>query len=228
MKSLGSCSIFLLCMLILAPTPTIRADNSEPFVSGSVTLSFADGATMHVEFRAKLHEDGRTSGEMTLSGPKETLNQNVDGTNQDDEETVEKRIEASAEFYFKAAFDCMVVKGTEAVMSGTVNESNSKRYVGQRVLLVVQDRGDGLKSTSADRLTWGLYNSKPRTWVASDAEVENDAGIGASWIATDSERDDDAGIVSDKVESIGCQSFPLSAFSLHKIRNGEGNIEVRP
>lgn len=122
----------------------------------------------------------------------------------------------------------MVVRGTRAVMSGTISESSSEKYVGQRVLLVVQDGGKDSKLSSTDKLTWGLYQQLPRTWVPSDSEVENDTGVGTGWIASDSERDDDIGLMPNKNETVGCQSFPLSSFSLVKVKNGDGEIEVRP
>lgn len=226
--SAGCFALVVLCLLSVQPLLPVQAEKSEPSVVGSVTLSLADGAITHAEFSAQLHDDGTTTGEMTLSGLRNAQEQNSDGRNGDPEERGTKPSNASSRFYFKAAFDCMVVAGTQAVMSGNVTESSSKRYIGQRVLLVVQDRGDGLKSASADRLTWGLYDSKPRTWVPSDAEVENDSGIATSWLATDAERIDDLGIHSDKQGLVGCQSFPFSAFSLVKIKNGDGDIKVRP
>jgi|GEM_PF-268847 len=220
----------LFCLLAFQPLHSSRADKDkeEPSATGSVRVSLADGAVTHAEFEAQLHDDGSTTGQMTFSAFNETARQSMDGTSENGQEPDAKRVEPGSKFYFKASFDCMVITGTQAVMSGSVFESNSKRYVGQRVLLVVQDRGDGLKSASADRLTWGIYNPKPRTWVASDAEVENDTGIATSWLATDGERDDDMGISSEKSELIGCRSFPLSSFSLVKVKNGDGDIKVRP
>ena len=228
MKNVFLFLLLLGFLIVLAPTPSTQADNPERIATGSIKFTLGDGAPSYAEFAAQLHDDGSTTGEMTFSGPKEFLEHNVEGGSQEEKDLKERPAGASTQFYFKAVFDCMVVKGTQAVMSGTVIESNTKRYIGQRVLLVVQDKGDGLKSASADRLTWGLYDPKPRTWVASDAEVENDTGIGTTWLATDAERDDDPGIPSDKSEAIGCQTFPFSSFSLVKLKNGEGDIKVRP
>ena len=46
-----------------------------------------------------------------------------------------------------------------------------------------------------------------------------------AWLATGAERDDDVG-QSDNSEFIWWQSFPLSSFSLVKVKNGDGNIEA--
>ena len=227
MKSICSFSLLLLC-LILAPITLTQADGPEPFARGKVRVSFADGATRYVEFSAKLHDNGSTTGQMMFTSPMETQDQDVDGTNVEQDGSGTKSVPGSSEFYFKADFDCMVVDGTRAVMSGTVNESSSARYLGQRVLLIVQDKGDDKKSTSADKLSWGLYRPTLNAWIPGDSELESDKGVGLTWLATDAERDDDAGRSSDKSEFIGCQSFPISSFSLVKVKNGDGNIEVRP
>jgi len=223
MKRIGIYSLLLTWLLVFTLTPSIQADNPQPSARGKVKLSLTDGAAWQIEFEASLHRDGRTTGEITFIG--QTKKADSDNRGEGVSSTTDK---SWTEFYFKAAFDCMVIKGTRAVMAGTITQSNSEKYVGRRVVLVIQDTEKDVSSLSADKLTWGIYNPVRRTWLASDGELAEDQGVGATWLATDAERDDDPGVSSDKTDSIGCQTFPLSSFSLIKIKKGDGDIEVLP
>ena len=112
-------------------------------------------------------------------------------------------------------------------MSGVITQSNVPAAIGERVLLVVEDNGEGIDSESLDKLTWGVYTDKPRSWIPKDAEREDDPPVPA-WLATDFERTDDAGVPSDKSTIIGCQTFPLSSYTLVDVEHGFGNIQVKP
>jgi hypothetical protein len=220
MKWLDSFSLLLLCLFVL--TPIASADHSDPFANGSVRVILADGLPRQVEFAARLLENGSTMGQMTFRTPSPSTKPSAGS------EIAPASEPSSSAFYFKAALDCMVVRGNRAVMGGAVTESSTESYVGRRVLLVVQDGGETTTTQSNDKLTWGVYSPQVRTWAASDAEVENDMGTGATWLATDAERDDDPGLNSDQSEFKGCGSFPTSAFSLFKVKSGDGDIHVRP
>jgi hypothetical protein len=76
--------------------------------------------------------------------------------------------------------------------------------------------------------TWGLYGTPDLTWVASDAELELDPGIGLTWLATDFEREDDVGIPSHPSTEIGCETFSFGAYAMQELAHGNGNIQVRP
>jgi hypothetical protein len=119
------------------------------------------------------------------------------------------------------------VQGNRAVVAGLVKESNISAYVGRRMLLTVEDGGEG-NNAAPDRYTWGQYRSTAATWVASDAELGVDPGVGLTWIATDAERTDDAGIPSTTPTGIDCQSFPLGSYALEDLPQGSGNIQVKP
>jgi hypothetical protein len=114
-------------------------------------------------------------------------------------------------------------------MVGSVTESSVAHYVGRRFLLVAQDNDGDAKAAIGDRLTWGLYRPSQRAWVAMDSErsVDDEAGPGY-WLATDSERPDDPGVSSQKVETIGCQTFPVTSFSFVDTKHGRGSVQVRP
>jgi hypothetical protein len=112
------------------------------------------------------------------------------------------------------------------VMSGVVTGSNLGDYIGQRVLLVVEDVDEGGERTQ-DTLTWGLYKPVEQNWIPTDAELENDEGARLTWWATDAEREDDKGIPSHPSREITAQGFPLSAYSF-ELKTVEGDIQVRP
>jgi hypothetical protein len=120
------------------------------------------------------------------------------------------------------------ITGNRAVMSGVITESNLLNAIGLRVLLVVEDNGEGIDAAAVDKLTWGVYQSSATAWIPKDAERDDDNGASLSWLATDAERTDDAGIPSNPNRTIGCQSFPLEAYSLAAIRHGGGNVQVQP
>lgn len=48
--------------------------------------------------------------------------------------------------FVKAEFDCLVIRGRDAVMSGVITESNVGAVLGYRVLLVVEDNGEGVNA----------------------------------------------------------------------------------
>ena len=132
-------------------------------------------------------------------------------------------------------------------MSGIVTGSTLPAYIGQRVLLVVEDNGEGVRQPSPDSLTWGVYKKNDRGWTPSDAEVEGDIGATLMWTARDFELEPcppdsqteecvppnkgvarDVGVSSRKDETVTCKSFPLSSYSLDDVAHGDGNIQVRP
>jgi hypothetical protein len=127
-----------------------------------------------------------------------------------------------------AKFDCLQITGNQAVMSGVISESNIAAALGLRVLLVVEDNGEGVNIPTPDKLTWGVYQPATGNWVPKDAERDDDNGASLTWIAKDAERDDDPGVPSNQSKVIGCQSFPLSSYSFVDVKHGGGNIQVQP
>ena len=127
-----------------------------------------------------------------------------------------------------AKFDCLQITGKQAVMSGIISQSNIAAALGLRVLLVVEDNGEGVNIATADKLTWGVYQPATGNWIPRDAERDDDIGATLTWIARDFERDDDVGVPSNQSKEIGCQSFPLSSYSFADIKHGGGNVQVQP
>ena len=182
--------------------------------SGKFRFPVEDGLTKSVEFSAA-NVSGGASGQLTFSDERGVAETDVDGVSGG-------KTGDPMSYYVKADFDCLVVDKNRAVMCGTVKESNIKSYVGQRVMLMVEDNGDDLKTR--DRVFWGLY--KPTGgWVPVDAERPDDKGAYLSWTATDYERKDDAGIPSRQSGVVGCKSFSLWAYTMQE---GDGSISVKP
>jgi hypothetical protein len=119
------------------------------------------------------------------------------------------------------------ITGNRAVMSGVISESNILSAVGLRILLVVEDNGEGVNAAN-DKLTWGIYQPPASGWVPQDAERDDDNGAGLKWIATDFERPDEPGVPSDQSKIIGCQSFSLASYDFTAVKHGGGNIQVQP
>ncbi len=220
MKSIILASILTLFLLSFVTPRLTIAQVSGTSASGSYKFSLEDDQTKYVEFKAQTDKYGTTTGQMTFSDSAEISSQDVEGSG----DPVNK--DSSTGFYVKAEFDCLTVNKNRAVMSGTVKDSSLKNYIGQRVLLVVEDNGDGINEQ--DKLTWGFYKPAAEGWVPQDAEREYDEGAGMTWIATDAERKDDVGIPSKQSGVIGCQSFPLSSYSFVDMKYGEGDIQVVP
>ena len=180
----------------------------------------SDEGTRNIEFNAKINPNGSTSGDLKFSGPISVPDQDVDGDGTGDPS-------ATTTLTLRVTIDCLKVQGNRAVLAGLVKESNISAYVGRRMLLTVEDGGEG-KNAPPDRYTWGQYRSTAATWVASDAELGFDPGVGLTWTATDAERSDDVGIPSTPSTGIDCQTFPLGSYALENLPEGSGNIQVKP
>ena len=79
--------------------------------------------TSSFQFRAR---EGTMTGDMTYSDPTTTLT---------------------------VAFNCVVVSGNRAAMSGTIVDSSDPMLIGQQSLLAVEDNGNGQKS-APDAYVW--------------------------------------------------------------------------
>jgi hypothetical protein len=214
-------SLFIAALLSGLVLPvSICAESSGPSATGKFEIVNDDGPTRSIEFNARSEADGKTVGEVIFRDNEPSASNNPETATETQAPTL---------FFLKAEFDCLTVKDNRAVMVGSVTESSVAHYVGRRFLLVAQDNHDDAKAAVADRLTWGVYRPSQRAWVAMDSErsIEDQAGP-VSWIATDSERPEDPGVSSQKVETIGCQTFPVSSFSFVDSNHGRGSVHVRP
>src|SRR5689334_15992449 len=214
MKSTICASICLFILSSIALPSLSFAGADGPSATGSFQFAIEENQPKYLDFNARQQNNGRTVGEMTFTDPNATVVTDPDaGTN-----------EPATGASIRASFDCLKIEGNRAVMSGLIVESNVPAAIGLRVLLVVEDNGEGINAPSNDRLTWGVYRNPATGWTAKDSERDDDNGALLSWIATDSERTDDGGIPSNQSRIIGCQSFPLSSYSFVDITHGGGNV----
>jgi hypothetical protein len=207
-------SILALLLLSLAAPLTASAQSAD----GSYQFSLEDGYTKYVEFTSRALSGGGADGQMFFSDEAEIVYQDVDGTGEKEESYRGVSIQVE--------FDGMVIDKNQAVMSGTIRDATIGNFIGQRVLLTVQDNGDNTKEP--DRLTWGIYRPVVRNWIPSDAEWKEDPGVGLTWLATDAERRDDEGVKMPRNETINAQSFPVSTYAFVDMLRGAGDIRVLP
>jgi len=194
-------------------------DNAGPSANGTFQFTVGDGSVRYVSFNARLHKDNKATGEMTYTDPSASPEVDTDST---------ETASVTAGISVKASFDCLVINGNRAVMSGVIVESNVGAALGRRVLLVVEDNDQGINASDLDKLSWGVYKPQNQTWTPTDAELENDLGASLRWTATDAERTDDTGIPSHPDPTIRCQSFPISSYAFVNVEHGAGNIQVKP
>jgi hypothetical protein len=208
-----------LSTLAIAFFPVVPAAFAQSVSGGFHVVT--DEGNRNIEFNAKVNPNGSASGDLKFSGPLSVSSQDVDGDGTGDPNAT------AATLSLRVDIDCVKVQDNRAAIAGSVKESSIAAYIGRRILLTVEDGGEGANA-EPDRYTWGQYRSTAATWVASDAELEFDPGVGLSWIATDAERTDDAGVSSNHSASVDCKSFPLGSYSLESLPKGSGNIQVKP
>jgi hypothetical protein len=220
MKRIASALLLLMFLPFVSPGHLTIAALDGPGANGSYQFSTDNGQTTYIDFNVVEQMNGSTVGEMTFA--QDRIESDRAG-HLDDQST------APSKFYLKAQIDCLMINKNKAVMSGTVSEANAPSYVGRRVLLVAQDNSQDTNAHKQDRLTWGIYKIPRSDWLPSDSErLEENQGVTPTWIAQDAERTDDVGVISNQNDIIGCESFPLSAFSFVDVQHGRGKIHVSP
>lgn len=208
---------FFIVLLVMAALP-LFADNG-PSASGDFAFS-SGGHPLAIQFNAKVKPNGSTDGHITLSGTVNVPDQDVDGEGFGGPGSL-------VAVTFEIEVDCLKVDANEAALSGEITDSNIPAYIGNRALLAVVDGGEGVNATP-DQFMWGVYGTPDLTWVATDAELTFDPGVGLTWLATDFEREDDIGIPSGSSGMVDCQTFSTGAYSFEALAHGNGNIQVRP
>ena len=194
-----------------------------PALAGSASGGFHAGSAagaMNIEFEARATDaSGGGTGSITFQSPI-VLSEDEDNPFGSTGPT---------DLRAKVEIDCLRVSGNRAAMSGTIRDANVVGYTGRRVLLTVEDGGEGANA-APDKFTWGVYNVETVTWFPTDAELKFDDGAKLQWRATDAERDDDVGIeVNGRHQNeTTCRSFDLAAYDLVSLPRGSGNIQVRP
>lgn len=220
MKIKAFTSVLALFLLSFATSQLATAQTAGQSAKGTYQFSFEDGYAKYAEFDAATQADGSTNGQVFFSDEEEVTDQDVDGTGDPNLTQTYKG------FYVKASFDSLVVNNNQAVMSGTVSDSSTRYLIGQRVLLTVEDNGDNTRVP--DKLTWGFYQQVEKRWIASDAELSVDPGVGLRWVTSDAERRDDPEVSMPRSEAIDAKTFPLSTYSFEDAESAAGDIAVQP
>ena len=123
--------------------------------SGLSHFTFDDGALRTVSFSATTQQDGTAVGHIDIQDRVPIPSQDVDGTG-------DPALAGSPNgVNLNARVECLVVKGTAAVLGGQITRADVPRYVGKYVLLFVEDRG----RTDA-RVNWGFY--EPQSGVSCE------------------------------------------------------------
>ena len=217
MKRIIFAAVAALAVVTLTLPALTFAGSDGPSASGNFQFSLEDGQSRFLEFNAREQNKGTVVGEMTFSDPSFTPVDDPDAGGGS----------STPGALVRAKFDCLKITGNRAVMGGVISESNILNAIGLRVLLVVEDNGEGVNAIN-DKLTWGVYTSQATGWIPKDAERDDDNGASLTWIATDFERPEDVGIPSNPSKIVGCESFSLGAYSFVDVAHGGGNIQVQP
>lgn len=205
----------LLLAGLAATTLTTRAESA----SGTYQFTVDDKSVKYVEFDAQKLSNGSVSGSLFFSDEATIVYQDLDGN--------DAPREKYAGAYIKADLDGLEVNENLAVISGTVRDSNIPYLLGLRVLLTVEDNGDNQRVP--DKVTWGVYEFVKKDWKPSDAEREDDPGVGLTWWATDAERRDDKGYKMPLPDApADTKSFPVAAYGFVETSDGVGDIKVKP
>ena len=220
MKSTISVSILLLVFACVALPVVSFAGADGPSATGSFQFTIDGDQPKYLDFNARRQNNGRTVGEMSFTDPNASPVADPDAPPSPNASPTGASI--------RATFDCLKIDGNRAVMSGVIVESNLLTAIGLRVLLVVEDNGEGINAPANDRLTWGVYQNPASGWTPKDSERDDDIGASLSWLVTDAERPELPGVPSNQSRAIGCQSFPLSSYSFVDIQHGSGNVQVQP
>lgn len=196
------------------------AQNSGPSSTGSFQFNTSHG-TQTIEFNARKQNNGTTSGQITFTGPAEIPDQDTDGEGGGPGGTF-------TTFSIQVEVDCLRLAGNRAAMSGAITSSSVIGLVGRKMILTVEDNGEGRNQPQPDRFTWGLYRLATQGWIPSDSELEFDNGASLTWNATDFEREDDVPVPARPNASFDCNTFSLSSYAPEDLMHGNGNIQVRP
>ena len=212
MRTLRFTSLLALLVMVFAAAQTTRAATA----GGSYQFTLAGEKELkYVEFSAEGDGNGKATGSIYLSDEAVYTIQDVDGTGEKGR---------FAGYNIKADVDSLIVTENQAILSGIIRTSSNDAFIGQRVMLTVEDNGQDPRRP--DRLTWGIYKLIDRNWVPSDAEWKEDPGVGLRWWATDLEQKGDVGYAMPRDESLGTNTFPLSSYIYADVDNSAGDIRV--
>lgn len=196
---------------------SFAANNGAANITGGGTFVVGTNLTGHFNFNAVTHPDGSVTGHLSLRNPEAAPEQDVDGTGDPGLEGLPDGVELTADL------DGMNISGHRAALSGVVRTASNQRYVGLKIVLTVEDTGEG-DAEGHDKITWGFYQRVIPRLVADFENPEAGAYlVGVKILASDAENPE-AGAFFVGDSDIDSSSFPLSSYALNDI-NG-GNIQI--
>jgi hypothetical protein len=208
---------FALSLLCLVVPASSSASDGAATITGGGTFSVDGNKKGHFNFNAIVHADGSVTGHLTLQDPETVPNQDVDGNGEVDSDALPDGAELTADL------DSVKVNGNRAALSGVITSATTQRYMGLRMILTIEDNGEG-NNTAPDKVTWGFYQ---RVIPRLVADFENpDAGefpVGVKVLATDAERPEEGAFLVGESD-LDSQSFPLTSYNLTDIDGG--NIQL--
>lgn len=210
------CGVALLLSFLVVPASFAASDDASS-ITGGGTFIVGDNLKGHFSFNAITHRDGSVTGHLTLRDPEVVPDQDVDRNGEQDSEALSDGVELTVDL------DSVAVHGKRAALSGVITNATKQRYLGLRMIVTVEDNGEG-DNAEPDKITWGLYQRVTPRLVA-DAE-NPDAGefpVGMQILATDAERPEEGSFLVGESD-LNSHSFPLSSYSLNNIDGG--NIQV--
>ena len=145
----------IVCAFSLLAFASTAHSNGE--ANGDFDFSLS-GATGTVIFAGGINNAGVVNGGMTFTATVDVANPSGEGD------------PVQLDVAIGLNFDCMVVSGNRAAMSGTITSSDVPGYVGQQALLVVADRVEGV-SPPTDAFGWGVYAPRVVNFNAADDEL---------------------------------------------------------
>jgi len=210
-------AVALVLSLLCSGTQGFAAKRGAANITGGGTFVVGDNLKGHFNFNAITHEDGSVTGKVSLRNPEGAPEQDVDGTGEPGLEGLPDGVDLAAEV------DSLNINGNRATLSGVIRQSSAQRYVGLRMILTIEDNGEGNAETP-DKITWGFYQRVTERLVTDFENPEAGAyPVGKKFLATDAENPEaGAFLVGDG--DFDSQSFPLTSYVLTDI-NG-GNIQL--
>src|ERR1051325_7364494 len=130
MRTLRFTSLLALLVMVFAAAQTTRAAAA----AGSYQFTLTGEKELkYVEFSAEGAGDGKASGSIYFSDESVYTIQDVDGTGE--------KGGRFAGYNIKADVDSLIVTENQAILSGIIRTSSNDAFIGQRVMLTVQDNG---------------------------------------------------------------------------------------
>jgi hypothetical protein len=158
--------------MLFAPLPSAWGASA----TGHAVVGLGDDNLRILSFSATSvdPDESNATGQIHFQDPTPTLDQDVDRSGGPDLEDAPHGVTLQADV------DCLQVDDHQAVIGGQVTRASVSRYVGNRVLLFVED---GSQSGSPSRVEWGFYEAATDTdcgsfpLAAHDAAVEIESGV---------------------------------------------------